>query len=309
MTDSPRVSIVTPVLNRRRLLEATLRSVRGQTYGDVEHIVVDGGSTDGTLDVIRAFESTYNLRWTSGRDGGMYNAINKGLAMATGDVVAYLNSDDLYFPWTVATVVRAFAREPEAAFLFGDAAKVDMATGRHELYFQAPFDIDFIRRIGFLTQPAVFMRRAAYEAVGPFDESLRFVADCEYWMRAGARHRFVKVDEVLAIERNHEATLREQQASAVALELAAVRARFGRESGRSDLVLRLRNQVSLAANLLRFGLQASLFARLRGGAWRELLNARRGDIRTRWIPVRLIPVFGRRVDDRLLRPASTWVEP
>ena len=94
----PLFSIVTPTLNRRELLEWTLRSIRGQSYPDLEHVVVDGGSTDGTLALLAEFEGTYPLRWISEPDGGMYNAINKGLRMASGDILAYLNSDDLYFP-------------------------------------------------------------------------------------------------------------------------------------------------------------------------------------------------------------------
>ncbi len=90
------VSIVTPSLNRSDLLERTMRSVRNQTYRNVEHIVVDGGSNDGTVDLLKRYESTYALTWISEADEGMYAAINKGLSQAQGDVLAYLNSDDLY---------------------------------------------------------------------------------------------------------------------------------------------------------------------------------------------------------------------
>src|SRR5262245_60785129 len=103
------VSIITPTLNRAPLLEYTLRSVRGQSYANVEHIVVDGKSNDGTRDLLQRYEPTYNLRWTSESDSGMYAAINRGLGMASGDILAYLNSDDLYFPWTLELVARAFA--------------------------------------------------------------------------------------------------------------------------------------------------------------------------------------------------------
>ena len=120
MDPTPLVSIVTPSLNRADLIESTLRSVRSQSYPHVEHIVVDGGSTDGTLAVLRRYEGTYGLRWISEPDHGMYSAINKGLAMARGQVLAYLNSDDLYFPWTVETVVAAFRSHPEADLVHGD---------------------------------------------------------------------------------------------------------------------------------------------------------------------------------------------
>ena len=142
----------------------------------------------------------------------MYHAINKGLAMASGDILAYLNSDDLYFPWTVQTVVDAFARHPEADFVFGEALAIDEESGATQPYWMAPFDLDFVRREGFLPQPAVFWRRSAYESVGPFDTRYDYVADCAYWMRAGKDHKFHKVFEFLAIERNHAGTLRESLA-------------------------------------------------------------------------------------------------
>src|ERR1043166_5067752 len=115
MSEGPLVSIVTPTMNRSRLLESTLRSVRAQTYPAVEHIVMDGGSSDGTTALLRAYEPTYRMRWQSAPDGGMYYAINEGLRQANGEILAYLNSDDLYFPWTIGVVVEAFRRHPEAS--------------------------------------------------------------------------------------------------------------------------------------------------------------------------------------------------
>jgi len=200
MPDQPLVSIVTPTLNQGRFIEQTIRSIIGQTYERFEHIVVDGGSTDETLDILRRFEGSYPLRWTSGPDRGMYDAINKGLAAARGEIVAYLNSDDLYFPWTLDVVVRALADRPDADFIFGDFLQINDVTGRRRLMWQMPFDLDYVQRAGFLAQPAVFWRRRAHEDLEGFDTRLRYVADCDYWMRAGATHKFTKLDEVLATE-------------------------------------------------------------------------------------------------------------
>ncbi len=93
---SPLVSIITPVLNRRAFIRQCLMSVAKQTHPRIEHIVIDGGSTDGTLDVLRSFQRTHPIKWISGPDEGMYDAINKGMELANGDILAYLNSDDLY---------------------------------------------------------------------------------------------------------------------------------------------------------------------------------------------------------------------
>ena len=101
----PLVSVITPVLNAADTLELTLLSVSAQTYSNIEHIVIDGGSTDGTVDILQRFQSSAQLRWQSEPDSGMYSAINKGIALARGGYISYLNADDLYLPWSVEKAV------------------------------------------------------------------------------------------------------------------------------------------------------------------------------------------------------------
>ena len=115
MPDQTLVSIVTPTLDRVDLLRHTIESVKRQTHANLEHIIVDGGSTDGTLELLTRYEGSYPMRWVSEPDDGMYQAINKGLRSASGDILAYLNSDDLYFPWTVDTVVEALRKLARSA--------------------------------------------------------------------------------------------------------------------------------------------------------------------------------------------------
>jgi len=313
MPSLPLVSIVTPTRNRAQMLRQTMASVRGQTYPNIEHIVVDGASDDDTLDVLRNAEDRYRLRWISEPDGGMYHAINKGLSMARGDVLAYLNSDDLYFPWTVQTAVDAFRRQPGADFVYGDALTVDDDDGSTELYWCLPFDLDFIRRVGFLAQPAVFWRREAFEDVGPFDERLRYVADCDYWMRAGARHRFVKLNEFLAIERNHGATLRETKGSTVWPELEAVRARYVRLDGsrhdRQMLRHYLRYRLYRRLYWARLLVKASLPSRFRGTDWRNMLDSGRLELRRARLLLRMAPRLGRAMAGTVVSPSRYWLEP
>ena len=222
----PLVSVVTPSFNQGAYIGQTIRSVGEQDYPNVEHIIVDGGSTDGTLDVIRAHEDAYGLRWISEPDGGMYEAVNKGLRLARGEFLAYLNSDDRYLPWTLSTVARELQDHPEAGFVFGDIFRVDEGTDSGEMYFYPPFRLGFVRRLGFLGQPAVFWRRGVMDEFGPFDESLKFVADCDYWMRIGGRYGARKIQEVLAIDRNHPEAKREAQTDALYRELREVRSRY-----------------------------------------------------------------------------------
>jgi glycosyltransferase involved in cell wall biosynthesis len=129
----PLVSVVTPVLNRADTIAGCLASVAAQTHPKVEHIVMDGGSTDETLDVVEAFPARHDLHWVSGPDRGMYDAINNGLKIASGDVFAYLNSDDMWFPWMLEVAVDAL--QEGADLVYGDLALI--ACGRRFL-FQPP---------------------------------------------------------------------------------------------------------------------------------------------------------------------------
>jgi glycosyltransferase involved in cell wall biosynthesis len=309
MTARPLVSIVTPTLNQGRFIDATIRSIRGQTYDHVEHIVVDGGSTDQTLDILRTHEGSYPMRWSSEPDRGMYDAVNKGMRQASGEILAYLNSDDLYFPWTIEIVVAYFDRHPETDFVFGDALSIDDETARQELYWTPPFDLGYLREVGFLAQPTVFWRRSAYVCEGEFDDSLRYVADCEYWMRAGAHHRFAKINEFLAVERNHAGAQRLATDGAVWDELDAVRARFrSTKRGRA---------VGVPAWLRRAFWNrvyplALLFSSWRGarrGPWANLRNSGTLEISPMRLLVRTLPRIGARLAGDVVRPSRRWLEP
>ena len=321
----PLVSIVTPTKDRGDLLEWTLRSVRRQTYRNFEHIVVDGGSTDGTLDLLREFGGTYPLRWISEPDPGMYHAINKGLRMSQGDIVAYLNSDDLYFPWTLEVIVEAFAKRPWADLIYGDALNVDDDTGATRLYWMLPFDLDYIRRFRCLLQPAVFWRRGVLDRVGYFDESIKLVADCDYWMRAGASCRFAKVNEFLAIERDHAATLRETMARAAGAphprgsdegyrdELVRVRSRYvlleGEEHTRALRRHALRARLWTRLYALAFSLLAIVPQPIRRGPWSRLLAS--GQPRIARLPLffRQVPKLGRYFAGPAISASRDWLEP
>lgn len=268
------ISVVTPTLNRAPHLVDTIASVKRQTYRDFEHIVIDGGSTDGTVDMLRAQAETYRMHWVSEPDSGMYHAINKGLALSQGDIVCYLNSDDCYFPWSLELVAAAFARHPDADFVFGDMLSVDDVWGSRTPHVLGPFDPERLRRSGFLYQPAVFWRRRVLEEEGAFDETLRYVADCDYWMRLADRRSFRKVNEFLAVQREHAGTLRAADAG-VALELARVRERYSadaRAGGVRATAARLVRRLRVRATWSAFLAQALLPAPVRRGAWARTLN-------------------------------------
>lgn len=221
------VSIVTPTLNQRQFVGSALGSVAGQTHPAVEHVVIDGGSTDGTQDLLR--DAGARIRWVSESDRGMYDALNRGLAMATGDILGYLNSDDAYFPWTAQTVVSAFEARPDVEVLFGDGVRIEDETGVQELRLLPPFDRTALAHKGSLLQPAVFWRRRLIERIGTFDERLRFVGDLDFWLRASETGAIAHVDEVLAVDRIHAEALSQARQAEMAVEERSMRKAHGVE--------------------------------------------------------------------------------
>jgi glycosyltransferase involved in cell wall biosynthesis len=226
---SPLVSVITPTLNSARTLELTLASVAAQTYPHIEHIVVDGGSTDETLDVLRQFRSTVPLRWLSEPDDGMYAAINKGLRLARGGILSYLNGDDLYFPWSVERAVAAL-RSTGSDVAFGDVLVLVRRGGRAQwakIQFYPSFHPRIYAHEVNMGQPSVFWRRQVSDTVGGFDERMRYAGDFEYWLRTGtAGFRYTHVREGLAVAVEHEGALSTIHAEELRAEIVRTRANY-----------------------------------------------------------------------------------
>jgi GT2 family glycosyltransferase len=209
-----KLSIVTPSFNGLRFFDRTARSVLSQAGGDFElqWIVVDGGSTDGTLDYLKGL-SDPRLRWVSEPDRGQSDAINKGLALADGDVVAWLNADDCYAPGALAAVADAFRERPSAQWLVGRCEVIDdadrairPAVVRYKEYSLRRYRYRALLRENFIPQPAVFWRRAFGQSIGPLDESLHWTMDYDLWLRMGRRSVPLVVERVLAQFRLHAAS-------------------------------------------------------------------------------------------------------
>jgi glycosyltransferase involved in cell wall biosynthesis len=204
--DTPLVSIVTPSFNQGRYLEETLRSVLEQDYPRIEYIVIDGGSTDGSVDIIRRYADRL-ADWVSEPDRGQSDALNKGFARSHGEVMAWLNSDDLYTPGAVRRAVEAFQAHPGAAVVYGDCAYVDAEGGFVRPDRSKPFRrADALRGGHHFSQPAAFWRRFAWEAVGPLKTEYHYCMDLDLWMSMAARFDFVYVPELWARYRLHEAS-------------------------------------------------------------------------------------------------------
>ena len=208
MNSLPRITIITPSYNQAQFIEETILSVLNQGYPDLEFIVVDGGSTDGTLDILRKYED--RLAWSSGRDGGQTNAINIGLRRATGDIVAFLNSDDVYLPGALRAVGEYFSRHAEASCLTGQCRTMDekgreirIAITTYKNLWLSLNSYQVLLILNFISQPATFWRRCVTEKIGYLEESLHYTMDYEYWLRMSRHYRMHVLFRRLACFRVH----------------------------------------------------------------------------------------------------------
>jgi glycosyltransferase involved in cell wall biosynthesis len=194
----PLVSIVTPSFNQGEFIADAIDSVLAQDYPAIEYIVMDGGSTDSTLDVLRSYGD--RIRWTSGPDGGQSDAIHRGFLAGSGEYIAWLNSDDRYVPGAISSAVSELAVEPSAGLVYGWAEYLDRAgavTGRcMEI---EPWNLQrLVEVIDFVAQPASLFRRDAYLAVGGLDPTLHYAMDYDLWIRLGSRYPVRFLPHVMA---------------------------------------------------------------------------------------------------------------
>jgi glycosyltransferase len=205
----PRVSVVTVTLNSRAHIEDTIRSVLAQTYPSIEYVIVDGGSTDGTVDVIRAHENRL-AAWVSEPDRGIADAFNKGLAKTSGDYILFLNSDDwLADREAVSIAMEAAVRSGHPEVIFGDCDIVDRDTGRPLRRLSMSWSpIAFRSGSRMINHPALFTRRSYFEKYGTFDTSYRIAMDFELFLRGIFKSRVVHVPAVITNMRSGGLSMR-----------------------------------------------------------------------------------------------------
>ena len=199
----PRITVVTPSFNQGHFLETTIRSVLDQDYQNLEYIVIDGGSTDGSVDIIRKYAPRLAY-WVSEPDQGQADAIAKGFRRSTGEILAYLNSDDVYLSGTITQVVAAFQRHPPYDLIYGDVWIVneqDQVIGERRLTHMD--DHDFLGQGNCLAQPATFWTRQIYDEVGGIDPSLYFQMDLDFYIRVARAGRMRHLRRHLAKVRMH----------------------------------------------------------------------------------------------------------
>ncbi len=203
MTAQPAlVSIITPSFNQARYLEQTIRSVLEQDYPNIEYLVIDGASQDGSVDIVRKYENKLAY-WISERDSGQAEAINKGLARAKGEIVAWLNSDDYYLPDAIVSAVKVFESNPDVVLVYGDMLAVDENGKTINIMKYGQLSLADLLCFQIIGQPSVFFRRNALEKTGLLDATFHFLLDHHLWIRIAQHGKLLHVPQVWSAARYH----------------------------------------------------------------------------------------------------------
>ena len=201
VNEYPLVSIVTPSYDMAPLVEETIQSVLGQDYPHIEYIVMDGGSTDGSVEILQKYAG--RLRYESRPDKGATDAINRGFLQSRGSVFAFLNADDTYLPGAVGTAVRHLLANRSHAGIYGEGYLTDQSGKIVRRYPTEKFDPELLKETCFICQPACFLWREAFAEAGMLDLDFEFGLDYDLWIRIARRNTLLKVDDYLATSRMH----------------------------------------------------------------------------------------------------------
>ena len=231
MSALPKISIVTISYNQVQFIEKTILSVLNQHYPDLEYVIIDGGSNDGSIDVIKKYEK-HLLYWVSEKDKGQSHAINKGFAMCTGDVLNWLSSDDRLMPNALLSVAEAVRSDPHAGAWAGCCNIVD-ASG-HLLETNVPRGLARNKMAswglkGHLFQPACFFSRKAWDAYGPLDENLHFCFDLDFYLKVMTGHKFTGVGGIWAEATFHKDAKTQKHMNLMKEEISFLQKRHGLE--------------------------------------------------------------------------------
>lgn len=242
----PLVSIVTPSYNQGKFIEYAILSVKNQCYPNIEHIIVDGGSTDDTIDIIKKYEGKYNLRWISEPDRGQSDAINKGFKMANGEIIGWINSDDAYFSKdTIYEVVNFFDINLDSKIVYGDIVLIN---AENEVIRINPVLLFWGHKAFKIhrtpSQPAVFFKRCIIEKYS-LDVDLTYSMDYDFWLKIGRENKFYYIKKILSCFRLHDRSKSVSKCNEMDSEIAEVTDRFRITSDNIDILDRLGNTIRL----------------------------------------------------------------
>lgn len=257
----PLISIVTPSYNQAQFLEETILSVVNQDYPNLEYIVIDGGSTDGSVDIIRKYADQLAY-WVSEDDRGQAHAINKGFARARGEILGWLNSDDFYLPRAISRVARMRHEHPKAAAWIGGCYRIDPSGKILSTVIPRGLDPEILADWGhqaFFYQPSCFFAARAWDEVGPLDEGLHFALDVDLWLRLSTVGHFASTPEVISAAIIHQDAKTQAQRLDMHVEAIVVQVTHGYREVARDRLARLSDRPSLrsqARGLLKARLKA-----------------------------------------------------
>lgn len=197
---SYKISVITPSYNQGKFIESTIKSVMDQNYDSIEHIVVDGGSDDNTVEVLKRYP---HLKWVSEPDEGQTDAGNKGLRMATGDLIGWINSDDLYFPNIFSKISEIFEKNPDIYIIYGDCNWID-GDGRFiKKIKELPFSLHRLLFYNYIVHPTIFVRKEVFEEIGYYRKDFEYSMDYEFLIRAARKYKIVHFPLFIAKMRLH----------------------------------------------------------------------------------------------------------
>jgi glycosyltransferase involved in cell wall biosynthesis len=238
----PKVTIVTPSYQQAAYLEQTICSVLEQDYPDIEYMVIDGGSTDGSVEIIQRYADRLAY-WVSERDSGQAEAINKGLRRATGDIVAWINSDDYYLSGCISRAAAALASDPSIGFVYADVLAVDGEDRPINRMRYGDWGLDGLLCFRMIGQPSVFMRRSVLEQAGLLRDDMGYLLDHDLWLRIAARAPVKYVPELWSAARYHAAAKNVSQTEKFCQEAYRVAAQLPSDPLLYEHYNRLRRQV------------------------------------------------------------------
>lgn len=203
-----KISIITLSFNQAEFLEQTIKSVVTQSYKNIEYLIFDGGSTDGSVKIIKKYAKKYPkvIKWQSKKDKGQVDALNKALQMTTGDIVSYINSDDYYLPGAFQKVVDTFKNKPNTQWLVGNCQVTEPKlswtfTLKHLIPIQT--SKVWLYLFNWINQPAVFLKKELINKVGNFNQKYNYAFDYDYWLRSQKESLPYRLKQDLAIFRIH----------------------------------------------------------------------------------------------------------
>lgn len=246
MNPLPRVTIITPSYNQAAFLEETIVSVLSQNYPDLEYIIVDGGSTDGSVEIIRRFADRLAW-WVSEKDQGQAEAINKGFSRATGEIIAWLNSDDLYQPGAILSAVRKLQENPGCGMVFGDVVSIDASGEPINVMTFGDWGLEDLMQFKIISQPGVFMRRSVLEKAGYLDLSYHLLLDHHLWLRMAQLAPMAYVPERWAAARFHAAAKNVARAGDFGREAYRIVEWMAAQPGLAEPYRRLRGAIRAGA--------------------------------------------------------------